>query len=337
MRGQILRPGKLCLLLCGIFSASNLLAEAAESAKAYRIGYLSSASAASANNDSALNAFRQGLRELGYTEGQNIFIEYRYANGRSEQLSHLAGELARLKVDVIVVRPQPPTIAAAQRATRTIPIFMLGSVVDPVEAGFVTSLANPGGNITGLTNIDSQLHGKRLEVMKEAFPRIFRVAILWPEPQQRQAANAVDAAGKALGVEIHSVIVPVNSGLAGLDRALSEIGRGRPDALLVASSQVIVQHRERVINFAANKQLPAMYAHSEYVIAGGLMSYGTNFNDLHRRAAIYVDKIIKGASAADLPVEQPRKFELIVNLKTAKQIGLTIPPTVLARADKVIR
>jgi len=337
MREQTLRLRKLCLLLCGIFSASNLLAEAAESGKAYRIGYLSSASASSPANDSALNAFWQGLRELGYTEGQNIFIEYRYADGRPEQLSPLAAELVRLNVDVIVARPQPPTIAAAQRATRTIPIVMLGSVVDPVEAGFVASLARPGANITGLTNLDSQLHGKRLEVIKETFPRVSRIAILWPEPQQKQAANAIEAARKALGVQIHSVFVPSNLGLDGLDRALSEIGSERPDALLVASSQVIVQYRSRVIDFAAKKRLPTMYAHSEYVIAGGLMSYGTNFNDLHHRAATYVDKILKGAKAADLPVEQPQKFEFVINLKAAKQIGLKIPPNVLARADKVMK
>jgi putative ABC transport system substrate-binding protein len=312
-------------------------ASAQQPAKVPHIGYLSSASASSPANDSALDAFRQGLRDLGYVEGQNILIEYRYAEGKPEQLPDLAAELVRLKVDVIVTRPQPPTISAAQRATRTIPIVMLGSVIDPVEAGFVASLARPGGNITGLTNHDSQLHGKRLEVIKETLPRASRIAVLWPEPQQKQAANAVSAARKALGVEIRSIFVPGNLGLDGLDRALREVGDEWSDALLVASSQVVVQYRSRVITFAEKKRLPTMYAHSEYVTAGGLMSYGTNFNDLHRRAATYVDKILKGAKPADIPVEQPRKFDFVINLKAAKQIGLTIPPNVLARADRVIR
>jgi putative tryptophan/tyrosine transport system substrate-binding protein len=311
-------------------------AEARPSGKVYRIGYLSSASPSPINAPS-IDAFRQGLRELSYVEGQDIVIEYRYADGKTERLSDLAAELVRLKVDVIVTRPQPPTIAAAQRATRTIPIVMLGTVVDPVEAGFIASLARPGGNITGLTNLDSGLHGKRLELLKEAFPKISRVALLWPEPQEKQAVKEIEAVRQAAGIQIYSAIVAGNLGLDGLERAIAAIDRERPDAVLVASSQVIVENRARVIDFTTKRRLPTMYAHSQYVDAGGLMSYGSHFNDIHRRAASYVDKILKGAKPADLPVERPTKFELIVNLKAAKQIGLTIPPNVLARADKVIR
>ena len=323
--------GGLLLAFCSSVMAAQ------QAGKFYRIGYLSSALPSSPANTAGLNAFRQGLRELGYVEGQDIVIEYRYAEGKPERLSDLATELVRLKVDVIVARPQPPAIAAAQRATHTIPIVMLGTVVDPVEAGFVVSLARPGGNITGLTNLDSELHGKRLELVKEAFPKISRVALLWPEPQQKQAEKEMEAVRQALGIRIQSVIVPGNMGLDGLERALSAIDREPPDALLVASSQVIVGNRARVINFVVKRRLPTIYAHSDYVDAGGLMSDGANLNELHRRAATHVDKILKGAKPADLPVEQPTKFELVINLKAAKQIGLTIPPNVLARADKVIR
>jgi len=322
--------------LCAVLFALSVSVEARQSGKVYRIGYLSSASP-SLINEPSIAAFRQGLRELGYIEGQDVVFEYRFAEGKPDRLPDLAAELVRLKVDVIVTRPQPPTIAAAQRATRAIPIVMLGTVVDPVEAGFVASLAKPGGNVTGLTNIDSELHGKRLGLIKEAFPKISRVGILWPEPQQKQAAKEIEIVRQSVGIQIQSEIVASGSGLDGLERAIAAIDRGRPEALLVASSQVIVENRARIIGFAANRRLPTIYAHSQYVDAGGLMSYGSHFNDLHRRGAVYVDKILKGAKPADLPVEQPTKFELVINLKAAKQIGLTIPPNVLARADKVIK
>jgi len=322
--------------LCAVLVALSVSVEARQSGKVYRIGYLSSASP-SLINEPSIAAFRQGLRELGYIEGQDVVFEYRFAEGKPDRLPDLAAELVRLKVDVIVTRPQPPTIAAAQRATRAIPIVMLGTVVDPVEAGFVASLAKPGGNVTGLTNIDSELHGKRLGLIKEAFPKISRVGILWPEPQQKQAAKEIEIVRQSVGIQIQSEIVASGSGLDGLERAIAAIDRGRPEALLVASSQVIVENRARIIGFAANRRLPTIYAHSQYVDAGGLMSYGSHFNDLHRRGAVYVDKILKGAKPADLPVEQPTKFELVINLKAAKQIGLTIPPNVLARADKVIK
>jgi putative ABC transport system substrate-binding protein len=320
-----------------LLSTSTSLPAAQQPGKLYRIGYLSSASFSSPANDAALTAFQQALRELGYIEGQHIKFEYRYAEGKPERLPDLVAELVRLNVDIIVVRPQPPTIAAAQKATRTIPIVMLGTVVDPVRAGFVVSLARPGNNITGLTNLDSELHMKRVELLKEAFPKISRIALLWPEPQQKQTQKLIEPVKHSLRVQMQSVIVPGYKGSGGLDQALSMIDRDLPDAVLIASSQVIVQYRARIINFLSERRLPAIYPHRDYVEAGGLMSYGANFNDLHRRGAIYVDKILRGAKPAELPVERPTKFELVINLKTAKQIGLTIPPNVLARADRVIR
>jgi putative ABC transport system substrate-binding protein len=323
-------------LIAFVLAGAGAAAQAQPSGKAYRIGYLSSASS-SPISEPGTNAFRQGLRELGYVEGQDIVIEYRFAEGKPERLPDMVAQLVRLKVNVIVTRPQPPTIAAAKQATRTIPIVMMGSVVDPVEAGFVASLAKPGGNVTGLTNIDSELHGKRLGLLKEAFPKISRVAILWPEPQQKQAAKEIEIVRQAVGVRVQSEIVAGNLGLDGLKRAIAAIDRERPDALLVASSQVIVQNRASVIAFAAKNRLPSIYAHSQYVDAGGLMSYGSHFNDIQRRAATYVDKILRGANPVDLPVERPTKFEFVVNLRTAKQIGLAIPPNVLVRADKVIK
>jgi putative ABC transport system substrate-binding protein len=342
MKRRVISPTLSILHLALSLTYALLLAlsfpvEARQAGKVYRIGYLSSATFSSPANTSGLNAFREGLRERGYVEGQNVVIEYRFAEGKPERLADLAAELVRLKVDVIVARPQPPTIAAAQRATQTIPIVMLGTVVDPVEAGFIASLARPRGNITGLTNLDSELHGKRLELLKEAFPKVSRVALLWPEPQQKQSEKLVEIVRHALGIQIQSVIVPGNMGLDGLDRALSAIEREMPDAILVASSQVIVANRARVMAFVVKRRLPAIYPHTDYVDAGGLMSYGANLSELHRRAATFVDKILKGTKPADLPVEQPTKFELVINLAAAKQIGLTIPPNVLARADKVIR
>ena len=328
---------KVIWIVLALVSTCVSLPAAQQPGKLYRIGYLSSASSSSPANDAALTAFQQGLRELGYIEGQHTKFEYRYAEGKPERLPDLAAELVRLNVDVIVVRPQPPTIAAAQKATRTIPIVMLGTVVDPVEAGFVVSLARPGNNITGLANLDSELHVKRVELLKEAFPKIVRIALLWPEPQQKQTQKLIEPVKHLLRVQMQSVLVPGDKGSSGLDQALSTIGHDLPDAVLIASSQLVVQYRARIINFLSERRLRAIYAHRDYVEAGGLMSYGANFNDLHRRGAIYIDKIFRGAKPADLPVEQPTKFELVINLKTAKQIGLTIPPNVLARADRVIR
>ena len=322
----------LISVFCAMLFALCLPAEAQQKGKIYRIGYLRFSS--SPANEASHEAFRQGLRDLGYIEGKNVVIEVRSAEGRAGRQPQAAAELVRLKVDVIVTAPAPPLIRAAQEATRTIPIVMAGVYVDPVEAGFVTSLARPGGNITGITNLESDLHSKRLELLKEMFPRISRVAILWPGYQQKPEMEEIEATGKGLGIQIQSLVA---NNLADLESALSAMNREGANAFLAANSAVNIEHRARIIEFAAKKRLPAMYARSEFVDAGGLISYGADLPHLFRRAAIYVDKILKGAKPGDLPVERPTKFELVINLKTAKQIGLTIPPNVLARADRVIR
>jgi len=310
------------------------LAEAQKTGKVYRIGYLSMGSSSPATNSGYI-AFRQGLRELGYVEGQNLVLEFRSAGGKPERRPEVAAELVRLKVDVIVTSSAPPAVRAAQRTTRTIPIVMGGVHVDPVEAGFVASLAKPGGNITGLTNLSSKLHPKRLELLKEAFPRISRVAILWPRAHQKHEMKETEAVGQALGIQIQ--LLDVGDRLDELESAFSAISRERADGLLVVQSRLIIRHRARIIEFTAKRRLPTIYARSRFVKAGGLMSYGTDRQHLRRRAATYVDKILKGAKPADLPVEQPTKFDLVINLKTAKALGFTIPPTLLLQAAKVIK
>jgi putative ABC transport system substrate-binding protein len=317
-----------------VLTVCGAVAEAQQPEKAPRIGYLSSSTRRSSLSD---DAFRQGLRELGYIEGKNIIIEYRYADGKVDRLAKLAAELVQQKVDVIVTSGAPPVIRAAQQASRTIPIVMRGTVVDPVEAGFVASLAKPGGNITGLSDLDSDLHPKRLELLKEAVPRISRVAILWSSPQQEQAGKKITAAAQAFGIQIQSVSVPGTEGSEGLERGLSAIRRERPDGVLIASTQLINEHRVRIVEFMTKNRLPTISASSSMADVGGLMVYGASSHDMARRTATYVDKILKGARPADLPVEQPTKFEFIINLQAAKRIGLTIPPNVLARADRVIR
>jgi putative ABC transport system substrate-binding protein len=323
--------------------ALSTRAAAQQPEKVFRIGYLSSGTS-SAASDAGLSAFRQRLQELGYVEGQNVVIEYRYGKLENERLPDLVAELVRRNVDVIVTSPDPPSIRAAQSATRTIPIVMPGTVVDPLQTEFwdkqrraalVVSLAKPGGNITGLTNLASELHGKRLELLKEAFPRISRVAILWPRAQQQaQALKDIEEVRKALNIKIQSL---ATGNVQDFERAISEISRDSPDGLLVARSQVTLNNQHRIFTFATQRRVPTIYAESESVDAGGLMSYGADTRDLYRRAATYVDKILKGAKPGDLPIERPTKFEFVINLKTAKQIGLTIPPNVLARADRVIR
>ncbi len=329
--------GLISTLVLGLLAAP-LPAEAQQAGKVYRIGYLSGLG--SPATDPSPIPFRQGLRELGYVEGQNLVIEYRYKEkaGRPGRLlqvaAQLAAELVRLKDDVIVTSPAPPVVRAVQRATRTIPIVMTGIVVDPVAAGLVDSLARPGGNITGLTNLVAKLHPKRLELLKEAFPRISRVAILWPGAQRRAAMKEVDAVTQALRIQIQSLVVHGSDDLESAFSAISQVGG---DAVLVATSHFMIAHRARIIEFAAKRRLPAIYAGSRFVDAGGLMFYGANPADLYRRSAYYVDKILKGAKPGDLPVEQPTKFELVINLKAAKQLGITIPPEVLFRATKVIK
>ena len=337
MRKTIVRFTLSAMLSALSFSAATLFALsvpvlAQPAGKVYRIGYLRFLS--TPPTDLTHEAFRQGLRDLGYIEGKNLVIEFRSAQGKPERRPLMAAELVRLKVDVIVTAPAPPLIRAAQEATRTTPIVMAGVYVDPVEAGFVMSLARPGGNVTGITNLESDLHPKRLELLKEAFPRISRAAIIWPPYQQKPEQREIEAAGQALAIQIQS---PAMADLDDIESVFSAISRERADAILVASSAVNNKYQARIIEFAAKKRLPAMYASSQIVDAGRLMSYGADQPHLSRRAAIYVDKILKGRKPADLPVERPTKFELVINLKTAKQIGLTIPPNVLVRADKVIK
>jgi len=302
-------------------------AQAQKPARIHRIGILfaSSASVQSARID----AFRQRLRELGYVEGKNIVIEYRYADGKRERLPELAAELVGLKVDVIVTVPQ--AILAVQEASATIPIvFALHP--DPVGTGLVSSPARPGGNITGLSVMAPDLGGKRLGLLKEAFPKVARVAFLGQSTGMRK--NEMEAAAKALGVKL--LPLPVRN-LEDFESAFARAKRERAQALVTETGGLIITQQRQVLDFAAKNRLPAMYPASEFVEAGGLMSYAPSYTDLWRRAADFVDKILKGSKPADIPVEQPMKFEFVVNLKAAKQLGLTIPSNVLVRADKVIR
>ncbi|HEX9661773.1 MAG TPA: ABC transporter substrate-binding protein, partial [Candidatus Binatia bacterium] len=309
----------------------GVVADAQQPARIHRIGILINTPASAQSTQ--VEAFRRRLRELGYVEGKNIVIEYRYAEGKLERLPDLAAELVRLKVDVIVTAG--PAILAAKKASTTIPI-VFAVATDPVGLGLVSSLARPGGNITGLSLMWPDLNGKRLELLKEAFPKVARVAFLWGSggPGGNLALTDMEAAAKALGIKLLSL--PVRS-LDDFESAFAQAKREGAQALITNSGPLINTQQRRVLDFAAKNRLPAIYHYSEFVEAGGLMSYGPDNTDLWRRAADFVDKILKGAKPADLPVEQPTKFELIINLKAAKQIGLTIPSSVLARADRVIR
>jgi putative ABC transport system substrate-binding protein len=314
---------------------AGAVAHAQQAKKVYRIGYLSAVSASA--ESSRLDGFRQGLRDLGYLDGKNIVIESRFAEGKLDRFPDFAAELVRLKADVIVTGGSPGT-QAAQQATRTIPLVM--TLVGDAVPRFVTSLAKPGGNITGLTQISPQLSGKRLELLKEAFPKISRVAVfidgaLAAQQQMSEVLQETRLAAESLGVKVLSLEIRASN--PDLDGTFRTATSERAGALIIPPGPVLILHRKRFLDLTAKSRLPAMYGDSEWTEAGGLMSYGTDYVDLHRRAAIYVDKILKGTKPADLPVEQPTKFELVINLKTAKQIGLTIPPNVLARGDKVIR
>ena len=311
--------------------AAPLAAKAQPPGKVPRIGVLVVATRSFFST--RIESFRQGLRELGYVEGKNVLIEYRYAEGKLDLLPALASELVQLKVDVIVTA-SPPGVQAAKNATSTIPI-VFAAIGDPVGGGFVASLARPGGNVTGLSILAPALSGKRLELLKEAFPKVTRVVILWNPTSSGEALSfrEMPAVAKALGVQHQSMEVrAANDFEDGFQRAKQEGAQ----ALVTMPSPVINANRQQILEFAAKNRLPAMYAGSEFVEAGGLMSYGPNYTDQFRRAAVFVDKILKGAKPADLPVEQPTKFELIINLKTAKALGLTIPPSLLQRADQVI-
>ena len=319
-------------LLATVFLTTVSSAGAQQTAKIPRIGVLYNLSTSTAS--ARIEAFRQGLRELGYVEGKNIVIEWRYAEGKLDRLPALAAERVRLKVDVIVTSASGET-RAAKEATSTFPIVMTNDS-DPVANGFVASLARPGGNITGLSTLAPELSGKRLELLKEIVPKLSRVAVLGTStsPGNAQMLKEVEPAAKAFGVKLQYVDVLSTKDI---DAAFRAASKGRADAILVLSSSVLTSQRTQVIELAIKSRLPASYPRQEFVEAGGLMTYGPNNNDLSRRAATYVDKILKGRKPADLPVEQPMKFEFIINLKAAKQIGLTIPPNVLVRANKVIR
>jgi putative ABC transport system substrate-binding protein len=315
----------VALMVCGA------TAEAQQPKKVPRIGYLSLGSGFRVNDET----FRQGLRELGYTEGQNIVVEWRFVDGKSERYRDVAAELVRLKVDAIITASGDNPIIAAMNATKTIPIIMLtGS--DPVARGFVASLTHPGGNVTGLSYMLHELNGKRLELLKEVVPKLIRVAVLGDRDHQNYKVQMkeLEVAAQALGLQLQPVQLRVADDL---ENAFSTMARDRAGALLVLSNPAIGFFLGKLVEFATKGRLPGIYATPNWVTAGGLMSYAPAYADQYRRAAVYVDKILKGTKPGNLPIERPRKFELVINLKTAKQIGLTIPPNVLARADKVIR
>jgi putative tryptophan/tyrosine transport system substrate-binding protein len=317
------------LTLCAMLFVFCPSAEAQQAKKIPRIGLLVPSSSDFTRKD----AFLQGLRDLGYVEGKNIAIEYRYTKGELNRLPDLAAELVRLNVDVIVTAAIS-SVRAAKKATGTIPI-VFASVGDAVESGLVSSLARPGGNATGLTFLAPELDGKRLELLKEAFPKITKVAFLWRMPAARaDPFKEAEAVAKTLGLRLQSVGV---RGPDDFESAFKAAKSGGAAALIVISNPLSNTHQARIVDLAAKNRLPGIYPSTDFVEIGGLMSYGADILDNWRRAATYVDKILKGAKPAELPVEQPTKFEFVINLKTAKQIGVTIPPNVLARADKVIR
>jgi ABC-type uncharacterized transport system substrate-binding protein len=319
--------------LCAMLSALSFPAGAQQPTQVPRIGFLAALSPSAMSG--RVEAFRQGLRELGYVEGKNIVIEYRSADGKLDRLPALAAELVRLKVDVIVTGGSVNT-RAAKAATSTIPIVMANDN-DPVGDGIVASLARPGGNITGLSNFAPELSGKRLEILREVVPKLFRVAVFGnnsTNPGYAQMLRELEPAAKAFKMKLQYLDVLDSKDIETGFRAAA---KGRAQAVLTLPRAYLNSQRTQIVELAAKNRLPAIYPQTDYTEAGGLMYYGANTLDLHLRTAAYVDKILKGAKPADLPVEQPKKFELIINVKAAKQIGLTIPPNVLVRADKVIR
>jgi putative tryptophan/tyrosine transport system substrate-binding protein len=322
--------------LCALLFAPCFSAEAQQPAKIPRIGYLSNAD--SATDSPRAEGLRLALRGLGYIEGQNIAIEYRYAEGKIDRESGLAAELVRLKVDIIVVASGDPWIRAAKNATKTIPIVMMGQGSDPVRAGIVESLARPGGNVTGLTNLHRELGGKRLELLKEAVPKLSRVAVLY-DPADPPSLYEVK---ELLPADVHALKLTIQPweirAVDDFEKVFAALNKQRPDGLYVISAGVVMRpNRKRIAGFALKSRLPSVSSSEEFVDAGGLMSYRSDLSDNYRRVAYYVDRILKGAKPADLPVEQPTKFELVISLKTANQIGVTIPQSLLYRADKVIK
>ena len=319
-------------ILTTVFLITAAIARAQQPAKVPRIGYLSANSSSVAASRTAV--FRQGLLELGYVDGKNILLEFRYADQIGERLPALASELARLKVDVIVTGG-PSATRAAKDATHTIPIVMTQDS-DPVANRFIASLARPGGNITGLSTLAPEITGKQLELLEETLPRLANAALLGTSSQPGNALVLKETELAAAALKVQLLFLDASSP-KDFDGAFRAAVKSRTEAVLVLQSPIILSYRKEIVALAAMNRLAAMYPQTDYTEAGGLMVYGPQINDLYRRAATYVDKILKGRTPADLPVEQPKQFEFIVNLKAAKQIGLTIPPTVLARADRVIR
>jgi|SRR5215475_669977 len=318
-------------VLGGSILVRPLVAGAQQTGKVYRIGVLETMSATL--NTVNLDAFRQGLRELGYVEGRDFVIEYSSADGRPERFPGLATELVRLKVDLIMTQGTP-AVLAAEKATGSIPIVMATSA-DPTGRGIVSSLARPGGNVTGLSTIAVELDGKRLELLKEAIPPIVRIGLLtnFSSPASASRWRQMEGAARALGLEPQLLDVRAPEDLA---RAFDTAIKQRADAIVVLNNTLTQTNSRRIVDLSAKHRLPSIFVSREFVDAGGLMAYGPNFTDLYRRAATYVDKILKGAKPADLPIEQPTQFELVVNLKTAKALGLTIPQSLLLRADQII-
>jgi len=323
------------ILVAVILLTVAVVTEAQQPKKVARIGYLS-------NTDPAMEsarseAIRRALRELGYIEGQNIAIEYRYAEGKFDRAPELAAELVRLNVDIIVVAGGPTWIQAAKNASKTIPIVMVSSI-DPVERGLVESLARPGGNVTGFSSLSRELGGKRLELLKEAVPKLARVAVLYYPAiagSVREVKEDLPVSARALGLTVRSWEV---RGADGFEKVFAALNKERPNGLYVpGGGQLINANIKRIVGFALKGRLPSMYSSRQFVDAGGLMYYGADLSDSNRRVAYYVDRILKGAKPADLPVEQPTKFEFVINQKTAKQIGVAIPQSLLYRADKVIK
>lgn len=323
-----------CLVLCALLFASSFPAAAQQPKKIPRIGYVSPTGDPKTPG-SAVEGFRQGLRDFGYIEGKNIVVEYRYVEGKGDRNPSLVAELVKLKVDVLVV-PGPGGSRAAKQATKTIPIVIV-SQEDPVAAGFIDSLARPGGNITWVTRFTRELSGKRLELLTQVVPKISRVGVLWDSRSQSSQPTLFkdyEAAAGSLKIQLQSVEV---RGLNDFEGAFRAAAKARASAIIVIRNPLHSRHPKQLADLAIKNRLPSMYETSDYVDAGGLVSYSPNEAERFRRAAYFVDRILKGAKPADLPVEQPTKFDFVINLKTAKQIGVTIPPIVLGRADRVIR
>ena len=330
-----LRNLQSAILICAMLFALCVSAQAQQPKKILRIGYLMQAE--TQRETTRFEGIRLALREHGYIDGQNITIEYRSAKGKPDRLPELAAELAALKVDIIVAGGGDPVVRAAKNATKTIPIVMTGAGIDPVVAGHVESLARPGTNVTGITNLTRELGGKRLELLKEAIPKVARVAVLYESANPgslRELQEVLPAVARPLRLTVQSWEV---RDADGFEKIFAAINKERPDGLYVTSSPLMSAHLKQTVGFGLKSRLPSVGSNTQYVAAGGLMSYDADLADGYRRVATYVDKILKGAKPTDLPVEQPTKFEMVINLKTAKQIAVTIPQSLLYRADRVIK